>query len=197
MTKYSLLITALLWLNVANAQVAEKDSVKQVNEILRIQANVQDFFQRQHKRFRQQIKSLDKEYLVYCTPKYVGEGSLDIFGSGSIVKPTRFQMQDTLPRLLEDYVDLLLFRTVGHWCKERFGYETLENGDDFGILFVFSPKNMPDSISVLSSKTIHTDDYWNASPAVKRMHDLVRSTVHYQFLSEGLNERFIRVVLRY
>ena len=201
-SKSFILFLGIFFYSIINAQkvvsqTTNSDSIKNEQRIERIQQNVQKYFVQQNKRFKDKLKGFDKEYLVYCTPTYQSDGCLGIFSTSNIFKPTRFQIQDSLPVGVSDYATFLLDRSNTQWCKERFGYEKLEWEDDFAILFIFSPKNIPDSISILKIKSFSTDELLTASPERKRMINLAYSQIHFNVLAAGLNERFVTVVLKY
>jgi hypothetical protein len=180
-------------------QTKYEDSINNTVEVKTIQKNVEKFFIRQNKRFNYMLKGLDKEFIVYCTPTYENNGSLSSLSIyNSVYKHTKFELFDSIPEQVTEYATFLLNRTKGQWCKERFGYDSLELGDDLGIMFIFSPKNIPDSISILKLNGWYSEEEMsNAKGNKKRMFNLSFVPTRYYNLSAGLHERFVRVVLKY
>ena len=196
---YISIILTFLFLNTIAQKNAKEiiDSINNDTRIEKIQQNVQKFFIQQNKRFKKKLEGLNKEYIIYCTPTYERSGTLNILSTGNSVKPTSFQIQDSLPIQIPEYAKFLLDRSNTKWCKERFGYENLKFEDDFAILFIFSPDNIPDSLSTLKIKSFNSDEYLKATPEKKYKIDLAYRQIHYNILADGLNERFVRVVLKY
>jgi hypothetical protein len=210
---FLVIIGMLLTCKFCHAQTnAKLDSLKKVAEINRIRGNVITYFKQQNKRFSHLLKGLNKEYVVYCTPAYAfSPGKLEIFENDStlIYHATKYELTDTLPVAIKAYVRYLLERSnqSHNWCKQRFGYDEtrLQYEDEFGILFVFSPIGIPDSVSIAATRTkvfwirrdyIEPDD---PMPAEKRrFYNLFNLMDFYElYLAKGLNERFIKIVLKY
>lgn len=212
---FILIFVSILIQENAYAQKANTDSLEQVRKVENIRKNVQNFFKNQHKRFSDQLKGLNQEYALYFTPKYGFRGRLDIYDNAyrkidllnikeedlipllNYYKPTSFEKPLNAPQQVIDYFEMLLKRTFNNWCEVRFGYNNLEHGDEFGILLILSPKNIPDSLSALKVKYYVPSDYETASENKKKMMDLFVKIGEYYFMGEGLKERFISVVLKY
>jgi hypothetical protein len=209
----SIFMTLLVYSNIY-AQKEKTDSINDVIKVEIIRENVQKFFKNQHKRFSYQLKGLNQEYALYYSPIYSFSGHLDFAVDENRIdllnikerdlsppftyyKPTHFEKPLNVPQQVIDYSEFLLKRTYNNWCEEKFGYTNLEYGDDFGILLIFSPKNIPDSISALKIKTYSPSDYDTASENKKRMMDLSVKLINYHGMGEGLKERYIEVVLKY
>lgn len=209
----SILITVFIHSDIY-AQKENTDSLDKIKKVEIIRENVQKFFKNQHKRFFDKLKGLNQEYALYYTPMYSFRGHLDfavdedridllkikekdLFPPFTYYKPTHFEKPLNVPQQVIDYSEFLLKRTYNNWCEEKFGYTNLEYGDDFGILLIFSPKNIPDSLSALKIKTYIPSDYDAASENKKRMMDLSVKLINYHGMGEGLKERYIEVVLKY
>jgi hypothetical protein len=183
----------------ADSIAAEKERIQYIRN------KASNFFQKQHKRFANELKGLNREYLVYCTPTYDNNGSLNTFFylEDYIYKPTRFEVQDSLPFAILEYTRALINRAAGNWCKERFGYndDAIKYDDEFAILFIYSPKTIPDSLSVCSTDakiiTMDYDEIERSTTDKKRFYLNWQLLANYINLSAGLNERFVRVVLKY
>ena len=210
----SIFIILLIQLNIC-AQKINTDSLEQARKEKIITKNVQNFFINQHKRFKSQLKGLTQEYALYYTPKYDLKGNLDFYDDNyrkidllnikeedlsppfNYYKPSHFEKPLNVPQQVINYSELLLKRTLNNWCEERFGYTNLEHGDEFGILLIFSPKNIPDSLSALKVTYYVPSDYETASENKKRMMDLFYKIWGYNGFGYGLKERFISVILKY
>lgn len=210
----SIFVTLLMHSNIY-AQKKNTDSTKEVIKVEIIREKVQKFFKNQHKRFTNQLKGLNKEYALYFKPTYYFGGRLDFYDNSykkidllnirdedlipilNYYKPTSFEKPLNVPQQVVNYFEMLLKRSFNNWCEERFGYKNLEHGDEFGILLILSPKNIPDSLSALKVKYYAPSDYETASENKKRMMDLLIKIREYYFMGEGLKERFISVELKY
>jgi hypothetical protein len=196
------------------AQQQNIDSLKKAKKVETIRKNVQEFFTKQHKRFSYQLKEFKQQFALYFTPQYFYNGILDlyqpnknlnlldlkpedIFRPLNYYKPTCFEKPLNVPQKVIDYAEMLLRRAYGNWCEEKFGYKNLEYGDEFGILLILSPKDIPDSLNALKVTYYVPSDYEAASEDKKRMMDLFVKLTNYYFMGEGLNERFITVTLKY
>lgn len=211
---FLILLCQTLILSNNHAQQTNADSLAEVKRVEKIRKNVQSFFANQHKRFSHQLKAYNQEFALYFMPAYYRDGVLDfyepnknldllnlkredIFRPLNYYKPTRFETPLNVPQKVIDYAEMLLRRTYGNWCEERFGYKGLQYGDEFGILLMFSPQNIPDSLSALKVSYYMPSDYETASDNKKKMMDLFVKLGRYTFMGEGLNERFIYIVLKY
>jgi hypothetical protein len=210
----SILIFGLKTSNIFG-QNKNSDSIKNESKTETIRDNVQKYFLNQHKRFCYQLKGLNQEYALYFKPRYYFRGRLDFYDNTyrkidllnikaedlipvlNYYKPTSFEKPLNAPLQVVDYLHLLLKRTSNNWCEERFGFKNLKFGDEFGILLILSPKNIPDSLSALKVKYYVPSDYETASENKKRMMDLFVKIGEYYFMGEGLKERFISIVLKY
>ena len=196
------------------AQKVNKDSLKESNEIELVRSNVQEFIKNQHKRFTDSLKGLNQEYAIYFMPQYSGSGRLLFedpeyrFGTTNqesvygrlpyrYYKPTSFEKPLNLPWQVLKYSMFLLNRTDNNWCEEKFGYKNLERGDEFGLLLIFSPKNIQDSLSVLKVKWYTPSEYETASEDKKRMMDLTYKIGRYGAMGYGLKERLVTILLKY
>jgi hypothetical protein len=189
-----------------NAQKINIDSTINLNQVEKIRKNVTDFFEKQNKRFNEKILGLNEEFIIYFKPNYSESGFLqnDIYHLDEQLKGKYdYEIENCtglnllIPQKLVDYSNFLLNRSNGNWCENKFGYKNLKKDDELGILFIYSPKNIPDSLSVLKLKEFSTSDYELQSKEKKRVIDLALLQSRYIKKAEGLNERFIRVVLKY
>jgi hypothetical protein len=202
----SLFLVVLLVSNIFG-QINNSDSIQNEKKIETIRKNVQEFFIQQNRRFSNKLEGLNEEYLLYFMPKYNEKGLLmynldkldnNLNMSYDYLKQNCFENNTVVPEQVVKYSNFLISRTNGYWCENRFGYDNLKTDDDFGILFIYSPKNIPDSLSILKQKQFSSSDYENASETKKRMLNLLFKQMNIQaIVSRGLNERFIKVVLKY
>ena len=210
----SIYITLFMYSNIY-AQKENTDSLKETTQVEISRENVQKFLKNQHKRFINQLKGLNQEYALYFNPIYYFSGRLNFYDNTyrkidllnmneedlipilNYYKPTSYEKPLNVPPQVFDYSHLLLKRTSNNWCEERFGYKNLQFGDEFGILLILSPKNIPDSLSALKVTYFVPSDYETASENKKIMMDLFVKLGEYYFMGQGLKERFISVVLKY
>ena len=182
------------------------DSIEKEKKIEIIRNNVQNFFTKENNKFLKTLKDFKEEYIIYFNPKYGDRGEFgstiyDYDSTFNIIfpylKPGCNENNTSVPKEIINYANFLLNKSNGYWCGSRFGFDNLKRGDDLGILFVFSPKNIPDSLSILPIEEFTTDNYEIFSPAKKRKIDLIFAQSRIIRMDEALDEKFIRVVLKY
>lgn len=203
---FIILLSIIISTNNINAQKPNIDSINNVKNIERIRKNVTEFLEKQNKRFSEKLSGFNEEFITYFKPNYGEKGFLisnldnlnyQIKGNYDYEIESCGEFNLSLPQKIVDYSNFLLFKTNGNWCENKFGYKNLKRDDDFGILFIYSPKNIPDSLSILKLKEFTFGENESQTKEKKRMNDLAILQLKYIRMAEGLNERFIRVVLKY